>query len=316
MVSSSSRNNTTIQPFLIIGVIAALILFMWAMKDNGSGRRFERTNEEAALMPPSWWKHSDTQHEQMQLLQKEEGWYSWFGTDQLGRDVLSRCVVGGAISIGVGIFAACIAVIVGTGWGTIAGYRGGKIDATMMRIVDILYGLPSIMLVVLIAVSVSALTEGKQTSLAVQEMINVTALLTAIGVVSWLTVSRVIRGQVRSIISRPAIEACRVMGVGPFRTFTHHILPALLGTIIVYTTLTVPAAILSEAFLSFLGIGIREPLPSWGNLASDGLSQLNPVHSRWWLLLWPCACIAITLVAMNWFGQSVRRATDPKNVHG
>lgn len=316
MVSSTSRNNSTIKPLLILGAIAALILFMWAMKDNGSGRRFERTNVEAALMPPSWWQHSDIQYEKMQVLQREEDWYSWFGTDQLGRDVLSRCVVGGAISIGVGIFAACIAVIVGTGWGTIAGYWGGKIDAAMMRIVDILYGLPSIMLVVLIAVSVTALTEGKQTSLVVQEMINVTALLTAIGVVSWLTVSRVIRGQVRSIVSRPAIEACRVMGIGPLRTFTHHILPALLGTIIVYTTLTVPAAILSEAFLSFLGIGIREPLPSWGNLASDGLSQLNPVQSRWWLLLWPCACIAVTLVAMNWFGQSVRRAADPKNAAG
>ena len=316
MVPSSSQSNTTIQPLLILSVIAALILFMWAMKDNGSGRRFERTNVQAALMPPSWWKHSDTQHEQKQSLQIDGTWYSWFGTDQLGRDVLSRCIVGGAISIGVGIFAACIAVIVGTGWGTIAGYWGGKVDGAMMRIVDILYGLPSIMLVVLIAVSASALTEGKQTSLAVQEVINVIALLTAIGVVSWLTVSRVIRGQVRSIISRPAIEACRVMGIGPIRTFTHHILPALLGTIIVYTTLTVPAAILSEAFLSFLGIGIREPLPSWGNLASDGLSQLNPVQSRWWLLLWPCACIAITLVAMNCFGQSIRRSLDPKSATG
>ena len=194
-----------------------------------------------------------------------------------------------------------------------AGCWGGKIDAAMMRIVDILYGLPSIMLVVLIAVSISALTEGKQTPLVVQEIINVIALLAAIGVVSWLTVSRVIRGQVRSIVARPAIEACRVMGIGPVRTFTHHILPALLGTIIVYTTLTVPAAILSEAFLSFLGIGIREPLPSWGNLAADGLSQLNPVHSRWWLLLWPCACIAVTLVGMNWFGQTVRRSVDPKH---
>ncbi len=316
MVPSSSQTNTTTKPLLVLSVIAALVLFMWAMKDNGSGRRFERTNVQAALMPPSWWIHSNTQHEQKQLLQTDCAWYSWFGTDQLGRDVLSRCIVGGAISIGVGIFAACIAVIVGTGWGTIAGYWGGKLDAAMMRTVDILYGLPSIMLVVLIAVSASALTEGKQTSLVVQEVINVFALLIAIGVVSWLTVSRVIRGQVKSIVSRPAIEACRVMGVGPIRTFTHHILPALLGTIIVYTTLTVPAAILSEAFLSFLGIGIREPLPSWGNLASDGLSQLNPVQSRWWLLLWPCACIAITLVAMNWFGQSIRRSVDPKRATG
>lgn len=286
------------------------------MKDNGEGRRFERTNVQAALMPPTWWKHTELQHQQIETLEADDSWYSWFGTDQLGRDLLSRCIVGGAISIGVGIFAACIAVIVGTGWGTIAGYRGGKIDASMMRIVDILYGLPSIMLVVLIAVSVGALTEGKQTNLMAKEIINVLALLIAIGVVSWLTVSRVIRGQVRSIAARPAIEACRVMGVGPMRTFTHHVLPALLGTIVVYTTLTVPAAILSEAFLSFLGIGIREPLPSWGNLAADGLSQLNPVHSRWWLLLWPCACIATTLIAMNWVGQSVRRSVDPQHSMG
>ena len=267
-------------------------------------------------MPPTWWKHTELQHQQIEILEADDSWYSWFGTDQLGRDLLSRCIVGGAISIGVGLFAACIAVFVGTGWGTIAGYRGGKIDASMMRVVDILYGLPAIMLVVLIAVSVGALTEGRQTNLMVKEIINVIALLFAIGVVSWLTVSRVIRGQVRSIAARPAIEACKVMGVGPMRTFTHHILPALLGTIVVYTTLTVPAAILSEAFLSFLGIGIREPLPSWGNLAADGLNQLNPVHSRWWLLLWPCACIASTLVAMNWFGQSVRRSVDPQHSMG
>jgi len=316
MVSGNKENNSSIPPLLIIGLIVVVLSFMWAMKDNGNGRRFERTNVQAALLPPTWWMHNDLQHEQIEVLQKEDAWYSWFGTDQLGRDVLSRCIVGGAISIGVGIFAACIAVIVGTGWGTIAGCRGGKIDASMMRVVDILYGLPSIMLVVLIAVSVSALTEGMQTSAMAQEIVNVVALLTAIGIVSWLTVSRVIRGQVRSIVARPAIEACRVTGVGPMRTFTHHILPALLGTIVVYTTLTVPAAILSEAFLSFLGIGIREPLPSWGNLAADGLSQLNPVHSRWWLLLWPCACIAGTLVAMNWFGQSVRRHVDPQHSFG
>ena len=140
---------------------------------------------------------------------------------------------------------------------------------------------------------------------------NVAALLVAIGAVSWLTVSRVIRGQVKSIASRPSIDACKTVGVGPLRTFTHHVLPALVGPIVVYATLTIPTAILAEAFLSFLGIGVREPLPSWGNLAADGLSQLNPVHSRWWLLFWPCFCIAITLVSMNWIGQSIRKFADP-----
>jgi oligopeptide transport system permease protein len=182
----------------------------------------------------------------------------------------------------------------------------------MMRIVDVFYGLPSVMLVVLITVaSTTILHQQNSTSPFIQEFVQVLALLIAIGIVSWLTVSRVIRGQVRSLTSRPSMEACKIVGVGPIRTFTHHLLPALLGTIVVYATLTVPTAILSEAFLSFLGIGIREPLPSWGNLASDGLSQLNPVHSRWWLLFWPCISIATTLVLMNWFGQSLRRKVDP-----
>lgn len=289
------------------------VLFLWATTNTGNNRRFEQTNMQAALLPPSWWMHSENQTKQVIALHQNGDWYAWFGTDQLGRDVFSRCIVGGAISIGVGLFAAGIAVFVGTLWGTIAGLRGGKTDAVMMRMVDILYGLPSIMLVVLITVAAnSILLQGNSISPFFQEVIPVLALLTAIGIVSWLTVSRVIRGQVRSLKARPAMEACQVMGIGPLRTFTHHLLPALLGTIVVYATLTVPTAILSEAFLSFLGIGVREPLPSWGNLAADGLSQLNPVHSRWWLLFWPCLCIATTLIAMNWFGLSLRKRANPQ----
>jgi oligopeptide transport system permease protein len=293
-------------------LLAYIALFIWASSETEHGRRFEQTNVLAALLPPSWWFHSEEQLQQIEVLKQNQYWYSWFGTDQLGRNLFARCIIGGAISIGVGLFAACIAVIVGTTWGTIAGLCGGKVDAAMMRIVDVFYGLPSVMLVVLITVaSTTILHQQNSTSPFIQEFVQVLALLIAIGIVSWLTVSRVIRGQVRSLTSRPSMEACKIVGVGPIRTFTHHLLPALLGTIVVYATLTVPTAILSEAFLSFLGIGIREPLPSWGNLASDGLSQLNPVHSRWWLLFWPCISIATTLVLMNWFGQSLRRKVDP-----
>jgi oligopeptide transport system permease protein len=304
MLSKGNAKKT----MLIFAFFGAALLFsssfFWAISDNGGGRRFERTNVQVALMPPTWLGDEKNKHAPFAL----------FGTDQLGRDVFARCIVGGAISVCVGLFAAFIAVFIGTAWGTIAGVRGGKTDAAMMRAVDILYGLPSIMLVVLITVAANSFVQGTPTmSSALQEFVNVVALLSAIGIVSWLTVSRVIRGQVRSLKHRPAMDACKVIGVGPLRTFTHHLFPALLGTIVVYATLTVPTAILSEAFLSFLGIGIREPLPSWGNLAADGLGQLNPVHSRWWLLFWPCACIAVTLIAMNWFGQSLRKCVDPRS---
>ncbi len=312
MVKKSIRTITSIKVVCIVFAVLYISLFFWASSETENGRRFERTNVQAALLPPSWWIHSENQDSKVIALQKEGYWYSWFGTDQLGRDVLARCIVGGAISICVGLFAAFIAVIVGTIWGTIAGLRGGKVDAAMMRVVDILYGLPSIMLVVLITVATSSIVSQNQVvSHTTKEVVQVIGLLAAIGMVSWLTVSRVIRGQVRSLKARPSMEACRVTGVGPIRTFTHHLLPPLLATIVVYATLTVPTAILSEAFLSFLGIGIREPLPSWGNLASDGLSQLNPVHSRWWLLLWPCLFIAITLIVMNWLGQRLLRSVDP-----
>ncbi|MAI66428.1 MAG: ABC transporter permease [Phycisphaerae bacterium] len=293
--------------FALFGVIVVFATsFFWAISDSGDGRRFERTNVSNALLPPTWL--SDAANE------SDGDTMALFGTDQLGRDLLARCIVGGAISICVGLFAAFIAVFIGTAWGTIAGMQGGKIDAAMMRGVDILYGLPSIMLVVLITVAANSFVQGNPSlSSALQEFVNVVALLSAIGIVSWLTVSRVIRGQVRSLMQRPAMDACKLIGVGPLRTCMHHLIPALLGTIVVYATLTVPTAILSEAFLSFLGIGIREPLPSWGNLAADGLGQLNPVHSRWWLLFWPCICIAVTLVAMNWFGQSLRKRVDPRS---
>ena len=299
---------------LLACVIVALIAgLLWAISDNGHGRRFERTNVHAALLPPSWAPLREREFIQIKEMRAQGSWFSFFGTDQLGRDMFARCIVGGAISIAVGLASALIAVVLGTLWGTIAGLRGGRVDSAMMRTVDVLYGLPAIMLVVLITVAVNGLVEqGAITHPPLRELINVVALLAAIGAVSWLTVSRVIRGQVLSLRSRPSIDAARTIGVGRVRLFTHHLLPSILGTIIVYATLTVPTAILSEAFLSFLGIGIREPLPSWGNLAADGLSQLNTVYSRWWLLLWPCLLIALTLVSINTLGQRIRIMVDPK----
>jgi ABC-type dipeptide/oligopeptide/nickel transport system permease subunit len=182
-----------------------------------------------------------------------------------------------------------------------------------MRIVDILFGLPSILLVVLLAVAVDGVVEsrGADFPIAVRQAINVATLLVAIGGMSWLTMARVIRGQVMSIKAKPFMESCRAIGVSPARQFVRHLLPNLIGPIVVYAALAVPAAILSESFLSFLGIGVREPLPSWGNMAADGLGELNTVESRWWMLAAPCAAIALTLVSLNFLGDELRERFDP-----
>jgi oligopeptide transport system permease protein len=213
----------------------------------------------------------------------------------------------------IGLSAAAVAVVIGTLWGSLAGFAGGRSDAILMRTVDVLYGLPSILLVVLLAVAVDGIVNrvGRTLSPGASQFVALAVLLVAIGGTSWLTMSRVIRGQVLSLRAQPFMESCRAVGVPPFRQFRVHILPNLVGSMVVYATLTVPSAILSESFLSFLGIGVREPVPSWGNLASAGLSEVNLVTSRWWLLAAPCALIALTLVALNFIGDSLRARFDP-----
>ncbi|MEX2672673.1 MAG: ABC transporter permease [Phycisphaeraceae bacterium] len=231
----------------------------------------------------------------------------WMGTDQLGRSLLVRVLLGGAVSLGIGLFAAAISVVIGTAWGMVAGYSGGKIDQTMMRIVDVLYGLPYILLVVLLSVAFAPFMER----VAGAQLGNLITLLIAIGAVSWLTLARVVRGQVLSLKSQPYVEAAHASGCSPRRIVLTHILPNLIGPIIVYTTLTVPQAILQESFLSFLGIGVSPPMPSWGNLAAEGLGELNPIASRIWLLAWPCGMLAVTLLALNFVGEGLRDRFDP-----
>jgi oligopeptide transport system permease protein len=231
-----------------------------------------------------------------------EAAWRWFGTDIQGRSLLGRCLLGGAISLAVGAAAAAISVILGVSVGLIAGYRGGWVDSLLMRLVDILYGLPYILIVILFQVAFSSSRAG-----------SVVVLFVAIGLVSWLTMARVVRGQVLSLRSQPFIEACRASGLTEWRIFTRHLLPNLIGPVIVYATLTVPQAILQESFLSFLGIGIQKPLPSWGSLASDGLlPALNPINHRWWLLFFPCLLLAVTLLSLNFLGDGLRDVFDPK----
>ncbi len=249
------------------------------------------------------------------------------GSDALGRSLLVRCLTGGGISLCIGLAAAALSVLIGTLYGAIAGYAGGIVDGVMMRIVDILYGLPYVLLVVLLAVAVDAAMEnwvearvarggGGAISADTRNVIDLLVLLVAIGGVSWLTMARVVRGQVLSLKAQPFMEAARAMGVGWFGQFRRHLLPNLIGPIVVYATLTVPQAILQESFLSFLGIGVRPPLPSWGNLASEGLGEINPIHpshSNWWLLLFPCILLALTLVSLNFLGEQLREKLDPKS---
>ena len=273
-------------------------------------RRFAASNPDRALLPPTWAPHADDE-----LAVRDTGPDRWhlFGTDRLGRDLFVRVLAGGGISLLIGLAAAATAVCIGTLVGTVAGWRGGATDAVLMRIVDILYGLPAILLVVLLAVAIDGWRSNwieldPDTAL----WINGLTLWLAIGGISWLTLARVVRGQVLSLKSRPFMEACRAVGVPWPRQFIRHLLPNLMGPIIVYATLTVPMAMLAEAFLSFLGIGVREPLPSWGNLAADGLGEINLVRSRWWLLLWPCLFIALTLLSLNLLGEWLRTALDPR----
>lgn len=233
------------------------------------------------------------------------------GTDRLGRSMLSRSLLGGSISLGIGLAAAAITTIIGTSWGLISGYAGGRVDAVMMRTVDVLYGLPYILLVVLLAVALQPAMEQVLPSTAA----NVITLLIAIGAVSWLTLARVVRGQVLSLRNQPFVEAARATGAGPMHIMVRHVLPNLIGPIIVYTTLTVPQAILQESFLSFLGIGVRPPLPSWGNLAADGLAEMNPVKGHPWLLAFPCLLLAVTLLALNFVGDGLRDRFDPRAKH-
>ncbi len=238
------------------------------------------------------------------------------GYDLDGRSVFGRSLLGGVISLGVGLAAAMISVVLGVGVGLTAGYAGGKVDAALMRFVDIVYGLPYILLVILFKVGLERPTEDLFETLGFDRpamAASLTVMFLAIGLVSWLTMARVVRGQVLSLRGQPFIEAARAAGLGPVRVFWRHLLPNLVGPILVYATLTIPQAILQESFLSFLGIGVVAPLPSWGSLANAGLGPaFDRFSSAWWQLLFPCLLLAITLLALNFLGDGLRDLFDPK----
>ncbi|MDX2117598.1 MAG: ABC transporter permease [Planctomycetota bacterium] len=354
-----------------LGLVFALCLgtlpYTLGLEDGVA--RYDAGSPKAWALPP-FWAHASAEQAARLAEVTPAGAAAeryWLGTDLLGRSLLLRSLTGGGISLGIGLAAALISVVIGTAYGLVSGYVGGRVDALMMRIVDVLYGLPYVLLVVLLAVAGDALREEyigrarerqewivqeyareqasdamaqrsqlvlalerdaatkkrlaeralaavppREIGPAAERAIGIVILLVAIGGVSWLTMARVIRGQVLSLKNQPFVEAARAVGVPTRGIFLRHLLPNLTAPIIVYATLTVPQAILQESFLSFLGIGVRPPLPSWGNLAADALSELNPYESNWWLLLFPCVLLGLTLLALNFVGEGLREAFDPK----
>jgi len=218
-----------------------------------------------------------------------------FGTDALGRDMLIRIAHGTRVSFLIGILASLVSLIIGVSWGTIAGFKGGKTDGFMMRIVDILYGLPFMFFVIILIVYLGR---------------SIYNLFIALGAIQWLTMSRIVRSEVLSVKNREYIESARALGLGNISIMVKHIIPNIIGPVLAYSFLLIPAVIIEESFLSFLGLGVQPPQASLGTLINNGAGNLD---NYWWLLFIPSAILISLLFALNFFGEGLRDALDPKN---
>jgi oligopeptide transport system permease protein len=276
------RNRAAMASVILLAIVALMALLAPLL----SAYAYDEINYDIVACAPNWWPAGATCN---------AGGTHWFGTDAVGRDLFVRVLYGARVSLAVGLVATLVSLLIGVIYGATAGYLGGQVDNLMMRIVDILYSLPFIFFVIILMVLFNR---------------NFFLLFVAIGAVEWLTMARIVRGQTLSIKQKEFIEAARAGGVSPFAIIRRHVIPNVVGPVVVYVTLTVPGVILTESFLSFLGLGIQEPLTSWGVLISDGANQMETAP---WLLIFPSLFMAVTLFCFNFIGDGLRDALDPKD---
>jgi len=272
-----ARNPAAMASLVILAALVLLALFgpaVWALASGHDVATIYR--DKVAIAPTSVDMH-------------------WLGTDSEGRDVMARTLSGLGVSLEVGVVATLVALLIGVAWGAIAGYAGGLLDQVMMRIVDVLYAVPFIFFVILLMVAF-----GRALVL----------IFVAIGAVEWLTMARIVRGQTIALRGKEFIEAARAGGVGPARIVARHIVPNILGPVVVYATINVARVILLESFLSFLGLGVQEPLTSLGALIAAGAGQMETSP---WMLIAPASVMFVTLLSLNFLGDGLRDALDPKD---
>ena len=277
------RNRAAVVSIVILAIIALMAILAPLLSQYA----YDEIDYSVIACSPDWWPGSGAAC--------NAGGTHWFGTDSVGRDLFVRVLYGARVSMSVGLVATLVSLLIGVAYGATAGYLGGRIDALMMRLVDVLYSLPFIFFVIILMVVFHR---------------NFYLLFIAIGAVEWLTMARIVRGQTLSIKQKEFIEAARAGGVGTSGIIFRHVMPNVLGPVIVYMTLTIPAVILAESFLSFLGLGIQEPMTSWGVLIADGTNQMETSP---WMLIFPAAFMAITLFCFNFIGDGLRDALDPKD---
>jgi oligopeptide transport system permease protein len=267
------RNRAAVAGLIWLAIVAlACILAPWL-----SPHPYDEVNWDMISEPPDW----------------SAGYY--FGSDENGRNLFTRVLYGGRVSLSIALAATFVSLMIGVVWGATAGYIGGRVDSVMMRIVDILYALPFIFFVILLTVIFER---------------NLILMYIAIGAVSWLDMARIVRGQTLSLRRKEFIEAAHASGVRTWNILRRHIIPNTLGPVVVYMTLTIPGIVLLESFVSFLGLGVQEPYPSWGTMVSEGARVME---SAPWALAYPAGVLVLTLVALNFVGDGLRDALDPKD---